>query len=272
MNTKTYNGARLNELRERIRAVRMSIVEMLARIDDINLQQIPQVRREYALKIGCWEQELLAAELAGRRAKRHLALVQARVNRGEQLDYPEIEAELDEELAAWQEKADLARAAYEAMMKERLGVTTLSAADTKEFKRLYRMLVKRLHPDVCRGEDDCAELFKLAQCAYAQGDVETLRSLEVATRHLDPAIDDLETVTDEAVLEQELELALIEEGVVRERLEEVESCEEMQLAKQLADLEWVCARTGKFRRAIEEWTREKDTCERKLENLRRGVK
>lgn len=58
MNMKIDGKVRLNELRERIRAVRASIVEMLARIDDINLQQIPQVRRDYALKLTRARQEL----------------------------------------------------------------------------------------------------------------------------------------------------------------------------------------------------------------------
>lgn len=272
MDTKTNDEVRLNELRERIRATRMSIVEMLARIDDINLQQIPQIRMDYALKIGCWEQELLVAELAGRRAKRRLALAQAQANHGEEINLSQIEAELDEELAEWQEKVDIARASYEATMRERLSVTPLSVVDGKELKSLYRKLVKRLHPDVCRSKEDCTTLFKLAQFAFKQGDIEMLRSLEVATRHLDSATDDLETATDEAVLEQELELALIEESVVRERLEEAETCEEMQLGKHLMDLEWVTARTTEFRRAIEEWTREKDECDRKFEALKRGVK
>ena len=56
---------RIQALRDEIRAVRASIVEMLARIDHITLQELPQIRIDYAVKIGCWEQELLEAELAG---------------------------------------------------------------------------------------------------------------------------------------------------------------------------------------------------------------
>lgn len=65
MNMKIDGEVRLNELRERIRAVRASIVEMLARIDDINLQQIPQVRRDYAFKLTRARQELSGEHQAG---------------------------------------------------------------------------------------------------------------------------------------------------------------------------------------------------------------
>ena len=240
---------RIQALRDEIRAVRASIVEMLARIDHITLQELPQIRIDYAVKIGCWEQELLEAELAGRRARRRLALAQAEANRGQAIELAHIDSQLDIELADWQAKAEAARLAYEAV------------------RHLYRTLVKRLHPDVCHGGEREAALFKMAQAAYANGDVEALRSLEVATRHLDPSEDDLELATSESELEQELELARIEEDVVRERLEQTEDCEEMRLGRLLNSTEWLTQRTSQLRDAIDEWRRVKHDCERRLAEL-----
>ena len=260
---------RLDSLKEEIRAVRDRVVGIVVRMDDIRLQQIPQIRADYALKIGCWEQALLEAELSARRARRRLALVQARVNRGERPQMEEVEQTLDDELATWMVKAEEARIAYERALSYITGMRVMTRAESGELKRLYHRLVKRLHPDVCHStEDHRAGLFQIAQAAYANGDVQALRSLEVATRHLDPVCDDLSDAHDLETLEQELELARIEEGVMAERLQQLEECEEMRLGTLLADPEWVTKRTTELRRAVEAWERLRDECDERLRELR----
>ncbi len=258
----------LERLRREIREVRESILTAIVRMDDIKLQQIPQIRADYALKIGCWEQALLEAELAGRRAKRRLALAQVQANRGEVPKLDEIDAQLDQELAAWMEKAEKARLAYEHALAYLTSTSPLNKSAAQELKRLYRTLAKRLHPDVCAGKDESrAALFQLAQAAYRDGNLEALRSLEVATRHLDAGKSDLEDIDDPELLAQELELARIEEGIMYKRLHELKDCEEMQLGRLLADPDWVTARTTELRQAVEEWERVRDECTRRLKDL-----
>lgn len=254
-------------LRSEIRTVRESILATLVRIDDILLQQIPQIRADYALKIGCWEQELLQAELAARRSRRRLALAQAQVNQGDAPKMDAIEEQLDQELEEWMVKAKQAQVAYERALGYLTGSRTMSRSQSEEFKRLYRKLAKRLHPDVHAGDEERASLFALVQAAYRNGNLEALRSLEVATRHLDGAEDDLDMAKDEALLAQELELARIEEKVVQERLRELEEGEEMRLGKLLADPEWVTKRTSELRRAIEEWERARRESDERLREI-----
>ena len=257
----------LTTLREEIRSVREAIIEILMRMDHITLQRIPLIRADYALKIGCWEHALLEAELAGRRARRRLALAQAQANRGKAPHMEHIDAQLDQELEEWTAKTEEARIAYEQALLYRTGSRPLGKADSRQLKALYRMLVKRLHPDIHPGDDSLAALFLLVQAAYRSGDVDALRSMEVASRHLESA-DDLEDVFDPELLEQELELARIEEGVMRERLHELEESEEMRLAAQLANPDWVSTRTTELRRAVEEWERVRDDCTLRLRELR----
>ena len=71
------------ELKRAIQEVRSGILDCVTAIEDIKLQQIPQIRNDYAIKIGCWEKELLEAEIAARRSKRRYALMQAQANEGE---------------------------------------------------------------------------------------------------------------------------------------------------------------------------------------------
>lgn len=259
---------RLQKLREEIREVRESILAHVVRMDDIRLQQIPQIRADYALKIGCWEQALLEAELAARRAKRRLALAQAQANRGVRPQMDDIEAMLDEELAEWMSEVERARLAYEHALSYRTSMVPMRKAAAEELKRVYRILAKRLHPDMHGGQDkERAALFLLAQGAYRNGDIETMRSLEIATRHLDSGEDDLESADGDA-LEMELELARIEEGVMRERLSGLEQCEEMRLVSLLTDPDWVTRRTTELRQAIEGWNHARRAYEARLQVLR----
>lgn len=265
-------GLQVETIRDEIRSVRDQIVEHTMRMEDIRLQQIPRIRADYALKIGCWEQALLEAELAARRARRRLALAQAEVNRGVTPQMDAIERVIEAELAEWTAKAEQARIAYEAALEHLLGTRPMTHAESKELKRLYRALVKRLHPDVCHADaSKYASLFQTAQAAYKSGDIDTLRSLEVATRHLDHGTDDLESNSNLADLMQELELVRIEEGVVRERVQALEQGEEMRLGTLLADPAWVTARTTELRRAVEDWDRMRSECERRLEAMREGM-
>jgi hypothetical protein len=240
-------------------------------MEDIVLQQIPQIRADYALKIGCWDQALLEAELAAHRARRRLQLAQSQVNRGERPRMDAIDEQLDSELAEWMAKAEQARLAYEQALAYLTNMTPMSQRDAGELKRAYRTLVKRLHPDVHVSDDEGhAALFMLAQTAYRNGDVATLQSLEVATRHLVTDEDDLEATDDVGLLGQELELARIEESVIRERLNALEDCEEMRLGRLLVDPEWVTARTTELRRAVEEWEHVRRECDTRLRELEEG--
>lgn len=64
-------------LRAQVVEVREKVVDVLTELDHIRLQEIPAIQADYAVRIGCWEAELLRAELACRRAKRRLELVRA---------------------------------------------------------------------------------------------------------------------------------------------------------------------------------------------------
>ncbi len=57
---------------------RARIADLLLEIDDIVLQQNPQIEAEYATKIGYLENDLLKWQIAARRSKRRLALARAR--------------------------------------------------------------------------------------------------------------------------------------------------------------------------------------------------
>ena len=165
------------QLEEQMAKVRQDIADALLEVDQIKLQTNPQIEADYAIKIGCWENQLFEAQIVALRAKRRFTLAQARFNRNEEISTDEIEATLDEEFEEWQQELEKRVAEYVARVEKRASSVPLSPVDTKELRDLHRELVKRLHPDLHpdQGENE-KRLFLLAQGAFENGDLEMLRS------------------------------------------------------------------------------------------------
>jgi len=237
-------------LREEIRACRERIVELVCAYDHIVLQTYRQIECDYALKIGCWEVALLEAELACKKAKRSLALARARVNDGLDVEPDEVAKVIDDELTQWTSHVKAALANQSQLLQRLAGQRTLTPAEARRLKRLWRTLAKRLHPDLHPGDDPERDvLFSIATEAYRDGNLALLQSLEVSTRGFEGRDDDLAgRTTDE--LHLELELLQAEENVAAERVEEAKASATYQLGEQLQDAEWVTSKVMGLKASI----------------------
>lgn len=238
-------------IEKEICGARARIADLLLEIDDIVLQQNPQIEAEYATKIGYLENDLLKWQIAARRAKRRLALAQARVNSGMPFEEGEFEAQLDEELAEWE--AALAKSMREFLeMAERAnGSRALSPAQARELKQLHRMLIKRLHPDLHPGQsEEAARFFQAAQNAYENGALDLLRSIAVATEGMEEKDPVAAMTQDEAAIE--LELVLAQGHVVEQRLADLKNSKPYALREKLEDGAWVLRRAGELKEQVEE--------------------
>lgn len=227
----------LQQLNSQINEAQSTLADLLFEIDDIELQINPAIKRDYGMKIGCFENELLKAEIEARRAKRKLALAQAQANRGEQIVDKTLEESLQTEFARWEAELSARVDAYMQDLEARATSRTLSAQDSHELKKLHRMLIKRLHPDANIGlEKECERFFLLAQAAYEHGDLELLRSVEASSRHLGVSGLDFAS-TAEASTEIEIVNARIE--VTRQKLETLKNSNPYLLKTKLESAAWV---------------------------------
>lgn len=137
-----------NPLLERIEQIKNEIADVLLEIDNIKLQVNPQIEADYMAKIGCWENELLRAQIEACRMRRKCELAQAAVNRREQVDVALFEGILEREFEEWQEQLNARVGELRAALERRSAFVALSAESAKELKSLHRKLVKRLHPDL----------------------------------------------------------------------------------------------------------------------------
>ena len=253
-------------LRRNIQEVRAQIADVLMEIDKLTLQVKRQIEVDYAVKVGCYENELLQAQIAARRAKRRLELAQARCNRVEALDEDALEQGLDQEFEEWE--AQLAQQVddYLAKLEWRTRARELMPHEVRELRELHRELVKRLHPDLHpQQSEDEERLFQIMQGAYKNGDLETLRSLQAATAYLAQPDEDGGETADALYAEYELLCAQLR--VTQERLEAIKGMPPFTLLDQLNDPEWVCERVEELKAAIAQQKEAKRAYDQRYQQL-----
>ena len=243
----------VRQLREAVKTAKQSIEDTLIEIDDIKLQQNPAIEADYTLKISTYENRLLQATVAARRARRRATLAQAYVNKAQPVDEDSIEKTLDAEFADWQAKIDQAMDAYLKTMERRSGMKTMNPRDAKRLKELYRKLAKRLHPDLNPGQSRQEErLFAIAQSAYAAGDLQALESLWATIDNPSATPQDAPAAQVEEELLAERALLEAQLSVIRERLAQLKSSFPYKYKDLLADAEWVASTVSHLKAQIEE--------------------
>ena len=244
-------GNAIATIASQISEARSRITDLLLEIDYIVLQANPHIEAEYATKVGYLENDLLKWQIAARRARRRLALAQARVNAGESFGVDDFEGQLDEELAEWEGLLAKSVAAFLDAAERLSGTKPLSPSASRELKQLHRELIKRLHPDLHPGQsDEEARFFMVAQAAYENGDLEMLRAIAVATEGMGGEVEDAGLPDDEAAAE--LELVLAHERVLEQQLDELKRSNPYALKDKLEDGEWLIRRVSGLKAQIEE--------------------
>ena len=253
-----------------ISSVREHIAALLLEIDDIVLQVNPQIEAEYATKIGYLENDLMRWQIAARRAKRRYTLAQARVNAGLSFESNEFEAQLDDELSEWESLLAKSVSAFLEATELLAGSRALSPAESRELKQLHRELIKRLHPDLHPGQSqEAARFFQVAQFAYENGDLLTLRSIAVATEGLGE--DDVPSFSSEDEAYAELELALAHERVVEQQLKGLKRSNPYVLKEKLDDGAWVLCYTTELKSRIAEQKAAAKAYDERFSKLAGGV-
>lgn len=234
--------------------LRTRLSDVIFEIDDIELQVNPAIKRDYAVKIACFENNLLEADIEARRAKRKLAMARVQANMGEPIAEDLIESMLQDEFASWEASLKEHLDDYLKHLEERASTRAMSAHDTRELKRLHRLLIKRLHSDTNIGrEEECERFFLLAQAAYENGDLDLMRSVEAATTHLGSG-----GRAPESEDEAQAEIAIVQARVdiAQGKLNVLKTSNPYALKEKLDDAQWVAEtvmdlkeRTAQHRRA-----------------------
>jgi type I restriction enzyme M protein len=163
------------KLKDSVEKLRTELSMLVLERDELLYVECKNIEMAYMLSIGGLEYKAYEIECAILRLKRKAELIQAKKNRQEKVVLFKIEELLDIEFAKYQaklnEQVDKMNAAL-----ERSNSQPLSEEETRELKKLYRAIVKSLHPDIHPDLSEAKiQLFYNAMTAYENGDVNGLR-------------------------------------------------------------------------------------------------
>lgn len=160
-------------------AMEQKFLDTLMARDHLLYQETDLIMAEYMEKIGLLEHKLYEFQISYQRMKRKLELVRQKINCQEKIVMKNIEFRLDAEYAEYEEKI----AVKLAEITDLLSVTgIMPESEAKELRDLYKLLVKRLHPDLNPDlSNEQFILFYKAVDAYKNSDINTLRRINLLT-------------------------------------------------------------------------------------------
>ena len=170
--------------------------------DELKYVICKNIETKYMLELGSLEYCLYQSECIIMRLKRKVELIQMRINRQEKIDVSVIDKLLDEQFREYQQKLEeKIKKMNEAI--ERGNGEVLTEQQVKELKKIYRAIVKALHPDLNPNvTKQQIKLFQNAVTAYKNGDLQTLRIINemISNNHSeDDNTDNIEKMRNELI-------------------------------------------------------------------------
>lgn len=121
--------------------------ERIAELSELRSTIMPNIETDYMLKIGSKEHQLFSLQVQMQQLKREISLWQAAQNRGEITTESEVKAIIRREFQEYQQQLQEQQQKIE-LAEKHFGAETMSPEKSKQFRKLYLSLVKKLHPDL----------------------------------------------------------------------------------------------------------------------------
>ena len=163
------------KIKSEVARFRTELSMLVLERDELLYHECPNIESAYMLTLGALEIKLYQLDVEVRKLKRKLEIMQARLNRQEKIIIDEIEDILEKEFLEYKAKLNEQIAKMNEAL-ERRRFEELSETDSIELKKIYRMLVKELHPDLNPDiSEEQKNLFHNVVAAYENGDIDALK-------------------------------------------------------------------------------------------------
>ena len=172
------------KLIEEVKQLKEDIASLYEEKDELVYHICKNIETEYMSKVGILEYKLFEFQCEILRLKRKIELYQIKINRQEIPNEKEIEEKLNIEYKEYKQKLNqMSNDIQDALNRKNYGI--LSEENSKELKSIYRKLIKKLHPDLNNKDSEKNKnLLLQVTRAYENGDLETLKNLELLTNEI----------------------------------------------------------------------------------------
>ncbi|MFA6928825.1 MAG: J domain-containing protein [Lentisphaeria bacterium] len=217
--------------------------ELITRYQELLTTIIPNVAMDYMLKIGRREHQLFTLQVKFQQLKREINLYQAALNRGERLSQQQVDKIIRQEFNEYQQQLRK----QEQQIKEaekRFSCEKMSPQASKEIRKLFLALVKKLHPDLHPDFSPLANnLWNQVMEAYEQNNLAELKLLTDMTAEMikNPEIP---TAPEDAIVifRKKIDKMLCRAQALEERLQELQKIPPLSYVDLLADANQVLSK------------------------------
>ncbi|MEI6089047.1 MAG: hypothetical protein WCR42_01205 [bacterium] len=163
------------QLKHKLEDFKSELMVLIVKRDNMIYHQKFLIENEFFRLLGPEKVESAYLELEVRKLKFTIDLIQMDLNRNILPNLTIIGKMVDTELLDWEAKLlDMKAKLLGSIIVEG---NLMTPEEAREFKALYRELVKKLHPDMVEDfNDECKMLWESVQHAFKNGDLNSLRS------------------------------------------------------------------------------------------------
>ncbi len=169
------------ELTRRLEFLHLEFLDLFTRHKDMVENESVVLTSLYLEKLGRLQLELLEKQTEASRLKMKMNMIQAAINRNEKPDLKAIDYEINVRLQNYYAQIQVQSAALDEARKVLSHL--ISEEETQKLKEVFRLLCKRLHPDLNPNQtEEEKDLFIKVKAAY---DLQRLSDLQEILLYLD---------------------------------------------------------------------------------------
>lgn len=236
------------ELTHELEQLRLEFLELYTRHKDMVENDYVILTSLYLERLGHLQLKLLEKQTEASRLRLRMNMIQAAINRDEKPDLKAIDKEISKRLESYYDQISAQSAALDDA-KQVLS-SLLSVEDTQKLKEVFRVLCKRLHPDLNPDQsEEEKDLFIKVKAAY---DLKRLTDLQNILLYLDDS--DKENLSHVPGIDKIERIKCLKENIsaLKDKIERLEQTFPFNIKDLVADEKYIADRQEDLRVKIKE--------------------
>lgn len=245
--------------RQEIECLKREFLRLYTKRDRMLNEERDDLYIRYVNLIGKDKYDNFRLSVEVRALKMKTEMAQAAINRNQRPNVYDIQRSVDSQLKDYYESV---RQQAEAIKQAQESIAVISAYDSEELHDLFRMLVKRLHPDLHPDQPEKKkDLFLQGQTAYRTHNLTLLREI-IMRLDIDGDIDDL--LCREESMAQTIERLRQQTTDMQREIDRLNASFPFNLRAQLLDPTWVHEQQEEMKRESEQLEAQKKMYEERF--------